>query len=244
MTPRLRAVAIAATIALLITAATLAGCKTEVVTAPSGPAVNTVTAPGTGKAAAIPDMATMSFGVTAQAKEAKSALDQASAEAAKITDALKKAGVADKDIQTQDVSVYPQYDPNNSKTITGYQASLSVSAKVRDIASLGKVISAATAAGAEQINGPTFGLSEKSTYQDEAIQKAVDDAKAQATSMAKASGKQVGDVLSISSVGVNAPSPIMFGAADYAPTAGAKSVPIQPGQLDVTANVTVVFQLK
>jgi uncharacterized protein YggE len=228
---------------LVLSAAVLSGCSTKVVTAPAGPAVNTVTAPGTGKASAIPDMATMSFGVTAQAKDAKTALDQVSADAAKITDALKKAGVADKDIQTQDVSVFPQYDPNNGKVITGYQATLSVSAKVRDIASLGKVIAAATAAGADQVNGPTFGLSEQSPYQDEAIQNAVDDARRQADAMAKASGKSVGQVLSISSAGVNAPGPISFSAADVAPGAP-KSVPIQPGQLDVTANVTVVFELK
>ena len=243
MAPRSRTALAARAAILVVLALVLSGCTTKVVTAPAGPAVNTVTAPGTGKASAIPDLATMSFGVTSQSKDAKSALDQVSAKASKITDALKQAGIADKDIQTQDVSVYPQYDPNNARSITGYQASLSVSAKVRDIASLGKVITAATAAGADQISGPTFGISETSPYQDEAIQKAVADARRQATAMAKASGKQLGGVLSISSVGVTSPGPIQFSAADAA-SATSKSVPIQPGQLDVTANVTVVFELK
>ena len=80
-------------------------------------------------------------------------------------------------------------------------------------------------------------------YQDEAIQKAVDDARRQATAMAKASGRQVGAVLSISSLGAATPGPIQFSATSAA-TSATQPVPIQPGQLDVIANVTVVFELK
>jgi uncharacterized protein len=229
-----------------VAAAFLSGC-TKVVSAPANSSINTVTAPGSGTVASAPDQAVMSFGVSAQAKDAKAALDAVSAKADKVSSAIKGAGVADKDIQTASVSIYPQYD-NNSKSsnppITGYQASLSVTAKVRDLASLSKVIGAATDAGVDNVNGPTFSIADDSPQQGKAIQKAVDDARRSAESMAKAAGKSVGEVVSITSepaVSNVRPSNI------YAPmdiAGAAKAVPIEPGQLDVNANVTVVFELK
>jgi len=113
---------------------------------------------------------------------------------------------------------------------------------VHDIAKLGDVITAANAAGADTINGPTFSISDPAPYRADAINRAVADARVTATAMAKAAGKSLGSVLSISSGDVSSqPGPLY--AADA--TAGAaKSVPIEAGQLDVTANVTVVFELK
>jgi uncharacterized protein YggE len=229
-----------------VAAAFLGGC-TKVVSAPANSSINTVTAPGSGTVSSAPDQAVMSFGVSAQAKDAKAALDAVSAKADKVGSAIKGAGVADKDIQTANVSINPQYD-NNSKSsnppIIGYQASLSVTAKVRDLASLSKVIGVATAAGIDNVNGPTFSIADDSPQQGKAIQKAVDDARRTAESMAKAAGKSVGQVVSItaepSATGVR---PLAYGT--YAPMADAtKAVPIEPGQLDVNANVTVVFELK
>ena len=185
--------------------------------------------------------------MSAQSKDAKAALDQVSGKADKVASALKNSGVADKDIQTQNVSVNPQYadqPPTSSKQplIIGYQASLSVSAKVRDLGSLSKVIGAASAANVDNINGPSFSISDDSTYREQAIAKAVADARVAAAAMAKAAGKSLGDVVSVtSSAAQSNPVPLAFAAA---PMASDKSVPIQPGQLDVTSDVTVVFELK
>ena len=228
--------------ALALALVALAGCG-EASTTPAGAAANTVTASGTGTTQAVPDTAEMSFGVTTMSPNAKSALDDASKIAAQIASALKKLGIADKDIQTQDVSVYPQtVDQDGKQVITGYQASLNVRVKVRDIAKLGEIISAANAAGANAISGPTFFVDNPAPARAEAIDEAVADSRKSAEAMAKAAGKSVGAVLSMSSSDVGLVPGPMYGASDMA--GAARDVPIEPGQLDISANVVVVFELK
>ena len=112
---------------------------------------------------------------------------------------------------------------------------------MRDIAKLGEVISAANDAGANTISGPSFTIADPAPARAEAIDEAVADARTSAEAMAKAAGKSVGEVLSISSSDVGMVGP-MYRSADTAEAA--KSVPIEPGQLDITANVVVVFELK
>ena len=221
----------------------LAGCgQVGTTTTAAGAAANTVTASGAGTSQAVPDTAEMSFGVTTTSPNAKSALDEASRSAAQIASAVKKQGIAGEDIQTQDVSVYPQtVNQSGKQVITGYQASLSVTVKVRDISKLGEVISAANAAGANDISGPTFTVADPAPARAKAIEEAVADARKSAEAMAKAAGKSVGAVLSMSSSDAGV-APMSYGASDVA--GAAKSVAIQPGQLDITANVVVVFELK
>ena len=229
--------------ALALALVALAGCGTAGTTTAAGTTTtNTVTASGAGTAQAVPDTAEMSFGVTTTSPNAKSALDDASAVAEQIASAVKKQGVADEDIQTQDVSVYPQtVDQDGKQVITGYQASLSVRVKVRDIAKLGEVISAANAAGANNISGPAFSIGDPAPARAQAIDEAVADARKSAEAMAKAAGKSVGEVLSMSSSDVG-----MFPGPMYSQdmAAEARDVPIEPGQLDISANVVVVFELK
>ena len=229
--------------ALALALVALAGCGEIATTTTAGAAVNTVTASGAGTTQAVPDTAEMSFGVTTMSPNAKSALDDASKIAAQIASAVKKQGVADKDIQTQDVSVYPQtVDQNGKQVITGYQASLNVRVKVRDISKLGEIITAANAAGANDISGPTFTIDDPAPARAKAIDEAVADARKSAEAMAKAAGKSVGAVLSMSSSDAGLVPSAMYGASDMA--GAAKAVPIEPGQLDITANVVVIFELK
>jgi uncharacterized protein YggE len=228
--------------ALALALVALAGCG-EASTTPAGAAANTVTASGAGTTQAVPDTAEMSFGVTTMSPNAKSALDEASKIAEQIGSAVKKQGIADEDIQTRDVSVYPQtVDQNGKQVITGYQASLSVQVKVRDIAKLGEIISAANAAGANTISGPMFTIDDPAPARAKAIDEAVADARKSAEAMAKAAGKSVGAVLSMSSSDVGLVPGPMYSTSDMA--GAAKNVPIEPGQLDITANVVVVFELK
>jgi len=228
--------------ALVLALVLLAGCG-EASTTPAGAAANTVTASGAGTTQAVPDTAEMSFGVTTMSPNAKSALDEASKSAEQIASAVKKQGIADEDIQTQDVSVYPQtVDQGGKQVITGYQASLSVRVKVRDIAKLGEIISAANAAGANAISGPTFTIDDPAPARAQAIDEAVADARKSAEAMAKAAGKSVGAVLSMSSSDVGLVPGPMYEASGMA--GAARDVPIEPGQLDITANVVVVFELK
>jgi uncharacterized protein YggE len=227
----------------LLGGALLPGCQTKVVTAPESEQLGTVTASGQGTVAATPDQAQMSFGVTRQDENAEAALEAASKVADDITAAVKKAGVADEDIQTQSVNVFPLTTDSGGKiTITGYQASLSVSVTVRDLGTLGEIITAATGAGADTINGPSFTIDQDAEYREDAIQRAVEDARRSAEAMASAAGKQVGEVLRLSASDVFA-QPLPFAAAESR-AADAAAVPIEPGTLDVSANVTVVFELK
>jgi uncharacterized protein len=229
--------------ALSLALVALAGCGgTTAVTTAAGATANTVTASGAGTAQAVPDTAEMSFGVTTTSPNAKTALEEASKSAEQIASAVEKEGVAGEDIQTQDVSVYPQsVDQDGKQVITGYQASLRVRVKVRDIAKLGEVISAANAAGANDISGPSFTVADPAPARAKAIEEAVADARKSAEAMASAAGKSVGDVLSMSSSDAGMTDGQMYGAADMR---ALKSVPIEPGQLDISANVVVVFELK
>jgi len=164
-------------LALAVALAAMTGC-TKVVTAPAGSAANTVTAPGSGTVPGTPDQAEMSFGVTRHTADAKTALAAASKVAADITAALVKSGIDKKDIQTQNVSVFPQtIDQNGKQVVSGYDASVSVRTTVHDIAKLGDVITAANAAGADTINGPTFSISDPAPYRADAINRAVADAR-------------------------------------------------------------------
>lgn len=227
---------------VLIASIALSGCTTKVVTAPESQQINTVTATGNGKTTATPDEATMNFGVTKRSADAKKALADASASAEKITAAIRKLGVDKKDIQTANVSVYPQQTERDGKpVITGYEASIQVTVKVREIGDLGAIITAANDAGSDTISGPSFSIAEDSPYRDEAIAKAVADARTEAEAMAKAAKKSVGEVLNISTSNLNVP----IYSRDMAYAAGtAKDVPIETGQLEITADVTVVFELK
>lgn len=229
-----------ALVALVLVTLLAAGCTT--VAAPGSAAANTVTASGSGTVHAAPDQADMSFGVTSSDANAKTALGNASKAAEQLTAALVKVGIAKEDIQTQNVSVYPNYANNSSKpTITGYTASLDIQATVRDIGTLGDVINAANNAGSDSLSGPSFTISDDSGLHAQAIDKAVADARTRAEAMAKAAGKTVGAVVSISESTVSTSPGPMFDRA--AATAGS-AVPISLGQLDVTADVTVVYELK
>lgn len=238
---RIRRTLVATALVALVGVVGVSGCTTKVVTSGEAGTLNTVTASGNGIASATPDQAEMTFGATAQDKDAKAALDAVSATAQKIGAAIKGAGVDEKDIQTQNVSVYPIMSPDSNQ-ITGYQASLSVSAKVRDLATLSEVIAAASGAGSDSINGPTFGVADDTAYREDAIGKAVDDARVSAQAMAKAAGKSVGEVVQISASDASI-GPVRMASEDSAAGVAA-NVPIEPGQLDVNASVTVVFELK
>lgn len=232
-------------IVALVAALTLAGCQTKIVTPTDGTTpLNTVTSQGSGTSSASPDIAEMNFGVMVQDQDAQTALDKASKTADAIAAAVKKAGVKAEDIQTANVSLYPQQDYREGKApvILGYEASISVRVKLRDLGSVGDVIVAATGAGANTVGGPSFTLEDDQKAREDAIADAVDDARVRAEAMAKAAGKKVGAVIAISETGVSIP-PIYYGERSAAADVAA-SVPIEPGQLDVSATVTVVFELQ
>lgn len=196
-----------------------------------------ITVTGAGTVKATPDQAQFSFGVETQADTSAAALTANSAAVQKVIDAVKKAGIAAADIQTQQVSVSPRYDDKGQK-IVGYTASNSVNVTIRDLAKTGQVVDAAVAAGANNVYGPNLTIGKQDALYAQALRKAFTDAKAKAQTLAGAAGVSVGKVVSIVEGGGFTPLPAV-GAADSA----AGSVPIEPGQQDIQATITVTFAI-
>ncbi len=241
MSRRLLAAACAAS---LLAAALLAGCTTKVVTA--GPQSDTVTVTGTGQALSKPDRATVGFGVSATNADPRVALQQASTVSAKVNAALKKAGIADQDLQTGSVSLDPQYTypRTGPPKVTGYQASIQVSARTKNIDKVGDVIVAGTQAGASTVSGITFDLDPTNPARYDASANAVKDAQARAAAVAKAAGRQLGAVISIGEPQATGSSSFDTKSLPSGAFAAAAAVPVQPGQLTAGESVTVVFALK
>lgn len=231
--------------ATLAAALLLTGCETKVVTAPAqSTALETVTAQGMGKTLAAPDAAEISLGVSFTEPSAKDALDKTSKAADKLSSAVQKAGVAKEDVQTANISVYPQYREKSGKPeITGYQASIDVRVKVRDIERVGDVIAAGSDAGATNVSGPNFVLDNDAAASAKAIENAMDKARERGEAMAKAAGRKLGEIRAVSDSGVS--TPIYHGAwSDGMKGYAAEAIAVEPGQLDITATVTVIFDLE
>jgi len=179
--------------------------------------------------------------VTQAAKAGDAMAANAKAMTATIA-ALKRAGVADRDIQTQSISLQPQYryGENQPPILTGYQASNRVSVRLRDLAGAGGVIDALVAAGANQIDGPTLAVEHPETALDEARTKALAKARARADLYAKAAGLSVRRIVRISESDVMPPPPrpMAMMAAKRA-----EDTPLEAGEQELTVNLSVVFEL-
>ena len=142
----------------------------------------------TAEASRTPDIATLSTGVVTQAADANAAMRDNATQMDKVMAALRAAGIAPRDIQTSGINLNPQYRyaENQPPAIVGYQASNTVNVKVRELARLGKVLDALVAQGANQINGPRFGIDQPEAALEEARLAAVKKAQAQAQTYARA----------------------------------------------------------
>jgi uncharacterized protein YggE len=147
-------------------------------------------------------------------------------------------------VQTSSVNLNPQYayEEGRSPRVTGYQAQASLNVRVRDLSRVGRVIDAVVGQGSNQVNGVTFGLDNPDEVLDGARTEAVKKARARAEIYANAAGLRVQRIIAISEGGGFAP-PVPMPVAMEA-RAGMAPTPIAPGELDLTANVSVTFELK
>src|SRR5215208_5266455 len=228
---RARHLLIAAVVAAA--ASLLAGAGAPLVAHAEDPQPGTITGSGTGTVSAVPDSATISFGVVTQAASASQALSANTAAAEKMIAAIKAAGVDAKDLRTDVVSLSPRYSEQGD-AIVGYTATNSVSAKLRELGSAGAVIDAAVGAGANSVQGPTLERGDVAALYRDALKRAVDDARTKGEALAAAGGLTLG---SVSSMSEGSQGPITFASA--AKDAAGVGVPIEPGTQDVTASVTV-----
>ncbi|HZF98847.1 MAG TPA: SIMPL domain-containing protein [Pseudoxanthomonas sp.] len=196
------------------------------------------------EASSVPDVATLSAGVVTQASDGNTAMRQNAEQMVKVLAAIKAAGIAEKDVQTSGVNLNPQYRyaENEAPKITGYQASNTVSLKVRDIARLGQVLDALAAQGGNQINGPSFEIDKPDPVFDQARLAALKKAQARADTYANALGLRVRRIVSISEGGGGGFRPMPMMAMGKAMDQ-AESTPVSPGTTTLTVNLDVVFEL-
>ena len=198
------------------------------------------------EASRTPDIATISTGVVTQAADANGAMRDNAGQMDKVMAALRAAGIAASDIQTSGINLNPQYKyvENMPPAIVGYQASNTVNVKVRELTKLGKVLDALVAQGANQINGPSFGIDKPEAALDEARVAAVKKAQAQAQTYADALGLKIRRIVSISEGGAGLPRPPMPMLRAMSADAGyAKETAVAPGESSVSVSVEMVFEL-
>jgi uncharacterized protein YggE len=239
-----RSVAIGAIGAIVVAVAALtvhAGPATAAPTA-SDPATHTITVSGSGKVTVVPDVARVTLGVTITESTVKAARSSAARSMTDIIAAVKALGVADADIQTSGLSLYPQYAPGSSSRITGYQISEQVTVTIRDLDKAGDVVDAATAKGANAVNGISFELADPAKAMNDARGAAVAAARASAQAMATAGGVSLGSVVSMTDSTVSMPYPINYGMASGA-ALDAAATPVKAGTQDVSVVIQVVFAI-
>jgi len=189
-----------------------------------------------------PDQAQIDAGVTSDAKTAREASEANNAAMSKVLLALKGAGIEEKDYQTSRLSLQPQYSQNRTgpSPITGYRASNRVTVRVRDVARVANLIDVLVGAGANDIGGINFTVTQASKHLDEAREKAIADARRKAEIYAKAAGVTLGEPLSISEEG--APVPMYRGGKMASPMAA--GAPVAQGEETLSVTVSVSWAIK
>lgn len=208
------------------------------------PTSNGISVAGTGRVTGTPNLLRLQTAVSVVKPDVNSAMQEANTTMAAVQKKLKADGVAAADLQTSGLSVQPNYDYSNGNSkLTGYRVSENLSVVLRDLPNAGSVISDAASVGGNElvINGASLDLDDDDALVAQARQKAFDDAKAKATAYAKAAGRSLGAVTSISESTSSAPQPY-FGPMPMAASAG-KAVPIEAGTQDVTVTVSVVWSM-
>lgn len=205
-----------------------------------------ITVVGHGKASGVPNMATISLGVTEMRKTATEALNASSAKTAEILDRLRAAGLAQPDIQTSQISLNPQWNYRKSSgrdvaEITGFVASNILTVRIREMDRTGQVLDQVARGGANEFRGLSFGFAAPEAKQDEARVDAVEDAMRKARLMAGAAGLELGDVTSIEEQVSGGPRPVMMRADSLE---AQSSVPVAPGEVAIQAVVKMVFDIE
>jgi hypothetical protein len=211
-----------------------------------------LTVTGQGESTREPDIAMFTAGVSTTGKTAGEALSANSTAMTRVIAALKRAGIAERDIQTSNLSLNPVYGSRSRSTnsledqmppILGYNANNTVRVKQRKLEDFGKVIDTLVSAGANSVNGPSFSIDKPDAARNEARTAAIREARERADLYARAAGLRVVRIVSINEGGgYSSPMPVAYRAmSDMAEAAPAP--PVAPGEVSVNAGVTVQFEL-
>jgi uncharacterized protein YggE len=228
-------------IPLLLLGVVLSACSGTV-----KPVERSISVTGTGTVSLAPDIAYIYIGVSNEGPDLAQEVSVNNSQADALSQALQAAGVALADIQTSNFSIYSngkQFDPQDGKYLgVTYTVNNTVNVTVRDLTRLGELLRAAVSSGANTINSISFDLADKSAAQAEARIKAMDNAKSLAGELAGIAAVNLGEVQTINYTEYTySPYAGMGGGGAYAPNA---SVPIQPGQIQVSVSVNVTYGIK
>ena len=205
----------------------------------------TITVTGTGRAHVRPDLADLRLGVTITAATVESARSASAITLTAVLGKLKALGIEDRDLQTSMVAVSPQYDYSREGApprLVGYQLSNVVAVVIRDIERVGQAIDGALTSGATNVDRMAFRVADPSAAEREAREAAIADARAKAETFARAAGVTIGGVAAIVESGAPVPYPIGI-SERMAFAAKDASTPIEAGENEVTATVTVAYLL-
>jgi uncharacterized protein YggE len=235
------ALALITTVAVFFQTAALGALAAGAAEAP------TIVVTGSGDVSAAPDRAAVNLGAVAEAKQAIEAQKQLNQIMQRVVKDIKALGIADEKIHTDRLSLYPVYSNPGRKTdqeaeaprIVGYRATNTVRVQVDDLDRVGSVIDAGITAGANQLANLSFELRDDGKYRQEALKLATQEARVKAAAIAAAMDLQLGEVVEIREEGARMPYPT---ERKYAAPASA-GTPIQPGQIEVSAGVSIRFKL-
>lgn len=205
---------------------------------PARAADRTITVTGEATVAVAPDNANIRLGVTSQGKNAREASEANARQMTNVLAAIKEAGVADRDVQTSRLSLQPQYEQGKAgpARLLGFQVTNQIAIRIREIDKFPGILDRAIAAGANEMSGIEFVVSEQSKLLDQARDDAVADARRKAELYAKAAGVKLGAVTSIAEEGSNPPRPVVQAMR-------ASAVPVAPGEQMLRAAISVTFEL-
>ncbi|HEX3677853.1 MAG TPA: SIMPL domain-containing protein [Sphingomicrobium sp.] len=197
----------------------------------------------TGEVTRIPDIAVITAGVVTRSQNATGAIGSAADRMQKVLAALKRAGVDDRDIQTSNVSLNPEYryPENQSPQLVGYTASNQLTIRFRDIRSSGKILDALVSEGANQINGPSLTIDKPEAALEEARASAVQIGRARAELYARSLGLRVVRIVSVSESGGYAAPPPPVPMMARAETANTN---IEPGEAKLQVSLAMTFELQ
>lgn len=231
-------------IAILLFSLILTACGPTTVYTQAEPRMRTITVTGTGMITLTPDIAYVYIGVQTQDASATAAMNDNNARAQAVIDVIKSFGVADKDIQTTNFSIYPQpvYDDNYNQVGVTYIVNNTVYVTVRNMDKLGELLDASFRAGANTINSISFDVADKTGAVSQARLEAVKNARAQADELAAATSVKIGEVQTISYYDVT-PSPVYYGVRSADMVNVSASVPVEAGSMQITTTVTIVYEI-
>lgn len=230
--------------AALLTGAAALPAQAQAQTADAAFRATTLNLSAFGESKVTPDLATITLGVQTDGPTAAQALSANAAQMTKVVAALKKAGIAERDIQTSTLNVNPQYVyvQNEPPKLNGYQASNQVTIQVRDLARLGQTVDATVNAGATNVGGISFGLQDPKAAEDAARLEAVKALQAKADLYAQATGYKIVRLVNLGEGGGYTPAPPMPMYA-MAKREMADSSPVSAGELKVRVDVSATYEL-